>query len=91
MQANSEIFVLHLTDDRLNCSGLLLLSTIFELEPNKTYLWLHVFVKENNNALLFWPTSYTICILRPVFLDVGWVLLFYFDCIIPVISCTSFW
>ena len=29
MQANSEIFVLHLTIDRLNCSGLLLLSTSF--------------------------------------------------------------
>ena len=29
MQANSEISVLHLTSDRLNCSGLLLLSTIF--------------------------------------------------------------
>jgi len=28
MQANSEISVLHLTNDRLNCSGLLLLSTI---------------------------------------------------------------
>jgi len=29
MQVNSEISVLHLTNDRLNCSGLLLLSTIF--------------------------------------------------------------
>ena len=29
MQANSEISVLHLTNDRPNCSGLLLLSTIF--------------------------------------------------------------
>jgi len=29
MQANSEISVLHLTNDRLNYSGLLLLSTIF--------------------------------------------------------------
>jgi len=29
MQANSEISVLHLPSDRLNCSGLLLLSTIF--------------------------------------------------------------
>jgi len=29
MQANSEIFVLHLTNDRPNCSGLLLLSTVF--------------------------------------------------------------
>ena len=29
MQANSEISVLHLTNDSLNCSGLLLLSTIF--------------------------------------------------------------
>jgi len=29
MQANSEISVLHLTNDRLNCSGLLLLLTIF--------------------------------------------------------------
>jgi len=29
MQANSEISVLHLTNDRLNCNGLLLLSTIF--------------------------------------------------------------
>jgi len=29
MQANSESSVLHLTNDRLNCSGLLLLSTIF--------------------------------------------------------------
>jgi len=29
MQANSEISVLHLTNGRLNCSGLLLLSTIF--------------------------------------------------------------
>jgi len=28
MQANSAIYVLHLTNDRLNCSGLLLLSTI---------------------------------------------------------------
>ena len=28
MQAHSEISVLHLTNDRLNCSGLLLLSTI---------------------------------------------------------------
>jgi len=28
-QANSEISVLHLTNDRLNCSGLLLLSTFF--------------------------------------------------------------
>jgi len=31
MQAPSEISVLHLTDDRLNCSGLLLLSTFFVL------------------------------------------------------------
>jgi len=29
MQANCEISVLHLTNDRLNSSGLLLLSTIF--------------------------------------------------------------
>ena len=29
VQANSEIPVLHLSNDRLNCSGLLLLSTIF--------------------------------------------------------------
>ena len=29
MQVNSEIPVLHLTNDRLNCSGLVLLSTIF--------------------------------------------------------------
>ena len=29
MQANSEISVLHLTNDRPNCSGLLLLSTVF--------------------------------------------------------------
>jgi len=29
MQANSDISVLHLTNDRLNCSGLVLLSTIF--------------------------------------------------------------
>jgi len=29
MQANSEISVLHLTSDRLNCSGLLLLSSFF--------------------------------------------------------------
>jgi len=29
VQANSEISVLHLSNDRLNCSGLLLLSTIF--------------------------------------------------------------
>ena len=29
MQANSEISVLDLTNDKLNCSGLLLLSTIF--------------------------------------------------------------
>ena len=29
MQVNSEISVLHLTNDGLNCSGLLLLSTIF--------------------------------------------------------------
>ena len=29
MQANGEVSVLHLTNDRLNCSGLLLLSTIF--------------------------------------------------------------
>ena len=29
VQANSEIFVLHLTNDRPNCSGLLLLSTFF--------------------------------------------------------------
>ena len=29
MHANSEIYVLHLTDDRPNCSGLLLLSTFF--------------------------------------------------------------
>jgi len=29
MQANSEISVLHLTNNRLNCSGLLLLSTTF--------------------------------------------------------------
>jgi len=29
MQANSEISVLHLINDRPNCSGLLLLSTIF--------------------------------------------------------------
>ena len=29
MQANSEISVLHLTNDRLKCSSLLLLSTIF--------------------------------------------------------------
>ena len=29
VQANGEISVLHLTNDRLNCSGLLLLSTIF--------------------------------------------------------------
>jgi len=31
MQAPSEISVLHLTNDRLNCSGLLLLSTFFVL------------------------------------------------------------
>jgi len=29
MQANCETSVLHLTNDRPNCSGLLLLSTIF--------------------------------------------------------------
>jgi len=29
MQAHSEISVLHLTNDKLNCSGLLLLSTRF--------------------------------------------------------------
>jgi len=29
MQANSEMSVLHLTNDRPNCSGLLLLSTFF--------------------------------------------------------------
>jgi len=29
MQANSEISVLHFTNDRLNCSGLLFLSTMF--------------------------------------------------------------
>jgi len=29
MQTNSEISVLHLINDRLNCIGLLLLSTIF--------------------------------------------------------------
>jgi len=29
MQANTEISVLYLANDRLNCSGLLLLSTIF--------------------------------------------------------------
>jgi len=29
LQANNEISVLHLINDRLNCSGLLLLSTIF--------------------------------------------------------------
>jgi len=30
-QADSEISVLHLTNDSLNCSGLLLRSTIFEV------------------------------------------------------------
>jgi len=29
MQANNEIYVLHLSSDRPNCSGLLLISTFF--------------------------------------------------------------